>query len=83
MRQNNFLLYSYFLDLHKIIVVVFIGFLYQNNEIEKRVFLKISDLIYVYVVIRTEIFQETYFSFYFIASTIEYSLKRCCIMMRI
>ena len=31
----------------------------------------------------TKILEKTYFSFYFTVSTIEYSLQRCCIMMRI
>ena len=48
---------------------------------EKYVFAKNSDLIYD--VVWTKIIEETYFSFYFTVSTIEYDLKRCCIMMQI
>ena len=40
---------------------------------------KISGLIYD--IIKTKTFKSIYFSLYFVVSTIEYSLQRCCIMI--
>ena len=57
MILNNFLLYSYFFEIHKFCKAVFIRFLHENNEIERWVPSKVLDLIYD--VIRTEMFEET------------------------
>ena len=53
------------------------------SQREKLVSSKISDL--SYDVIKTKIFEETYFSFHFIVLTIdrEYTSKKRCIMMRV
>ena len=47
MSLNNFFLYSYFLELHKIFVADFIRVLHKNNKIERKMSsLKMSNLIY-------------------------------------